>query len=122
MSRRRLRVNDLIRQEIADLLRHQVKDPRLKCLLTVTEVVTSADLRHAKVYISVLGGEEEKKEALAGLERASGYLRRELGERLSLRYIPELVFQRDESIERGSHLLELIKKVAPDPQQPADQA
>jgi len=117
-----LRVNDLIRQEIADLLRHQVKDPRLKCLLTVTEVVTSADLRHAKVYISVLGGEEEKREALAGLERASGYLRRELGERLSLRYIPELVFQRDESIERGSHLLELIKKVAPDPQQPADQA
>lgn len=122
MSRRRLRVNDIIRQEIADLLSHQVKDPRLKCLMTVTEVVASADLRHAKVYISVLGGEEEKREALAGLERASGYLRRELGERLSLRYIPELVFQLDESIERGSHLLELMKKVASGPEQPADES
>lgn len=107
------RVNELIREEISDLLRREIKDPRLDCFMSVTEVVTSPDLRHAKVYVSVMGTEEEKRQAEKGLAAASGFLRRGLGERLSLRYIPELCFQRDESIERGSHLLELIKSVAP---------
>jgi ribosome-binding factor A len=77
----------------------------------VTEVVTSPDLRHAKVFFSIMGTEEEKLQAEKGLAAASGFLRKGLGERLSLRYTPELSFHRDESIERGSRLLELIKEV-----------
>jgi ribosome-binding factor A len=107
------RVNDLIREEISDLLIRVVRDPRLGGLISVTEVVTSQDLRHAKVYVSIMGTEEEKRQAEDGLAAASGFIRKGLGERLSLRYTPELSFERDESIERGSRLLELIKEVTP---------
>ena len=114
MSTRRIaRVNDLLRREISELLMHDVRDPRLSGLLSVTEVRTSSDLRHARVYVSVMGSEEEKKQVEEGLAAASGYLRRGLGERITLRYIPELDFRRDDSIERGSRLLGLIKEVAP---------
>lgn len=114
MSTRRIaRVNDLIRKEISELLLREIRDPRLGGLLSVTEVDTSPDLRHAKVFVSVMGSEEEKRQAEEGLAAASGFLRRSLGERLSLRRIPQLDFQRDESIERGGHLLELIEEVAP---------
>jgi len=114
MSTRRIaRVNDLIRKEISELLMREIRDPRLGGLLSVTEVDTSPDLRHAKVFVSVMGSEEEKRGVEEGLAAASGFLRRSLGERLSLRHIPQLDFQRDESIERGSRLLELIKEVAP---------
>ena len=107
------RINDLLRKEISELIMRETNDPRLGGLVSVTEVVTSADLRHAKVFISVMGSEEEKRQAEEGLAAASGFLRRGLGERVVLRYIPQLTFQRDESIERGSRLLELIKEVAP---------
>jgi ribosome-binding factor A len=114
MSTRRIaKVNDAIRREISELLMREIRDPRLGGLLSVTEVVTSADLRHAKVYVSVMGSEEERKQVEEGLAAASGFLRRGLGERLKIRYVPELAFFRDDSIERGSHLLELINEVAP---------
>ena len=107
------RVNDVIRREISELLMHEIRDPRLSGLLSVTEVDTSPDLRFAKVFVSVMGSEEEKRQVEQGLAAASGFLRRGLAERVTLRYIPELVFHRDESIERGSRLLELINEVAP---------
>ena len=114
MSTRRIsRVNDIIRKEISSLLMHEIRDPRLGGLLSVTEVDTSPDLKYAKVFISVMGSEEEKKQVEKGLAAACGYLRRGLGERLTLRYIPQLSFHRDESIERGSRLLEMIDDVAP---------
>ncbi|MFC2059093.1 30S ribosome-binding factor RbfA [Chloroflexota bacterium] len=112
MTRRRERVNELIRKEVSDLLRREVKDPRLKGFITITEVSVSPDLRHAKVFVSVMGTEEECQQALGGLAAASGFMRRQLGGRLSLRYTPELVFERDQSIEHGSHLLELMKEVS----------
>lgn len=112
MSRRTQRVNGLIRDEISLLLQRQVKDPRLGGLVTVTGVSTSADLRHAKIFVSIMGGETEKREALAGLDRASSFFRRELAERISLRRIPELSFRRDDSIERGVHLLKLIERLS----------
>ena len=80
--------------------------------MTVTEVATSADLRHAKVFISVMGSEDEKRETLKCLSAASGFFRRELGERLALRYIPELSFEKDDSIERCAHILRLIDQLA----------
>lgn len=114
MTRRVQRVNELIREEISELLRREVNDPRINGLISVTEVVTSPDLRHARVYVSTMGTEEEKVQVEEGLAAASGFIRRLLGDRISLRYVPELSFQRDDSIERGSRLLELIKEVAPD--------
>jgi len=106
------RVNDVIRREISELLMREIRDPRLSGLLSVTEVDTSPDLRSAKVFVSVMGSEEEKRRVEQGLAAASGFLRHGLAERVTLRYIPELVFHRDESIERGSRLLELIDEVA----------
>jgi ribosome-binding factor A len=110
MSRRTERVNQLLREEISELLR-QAKDPRLDSFVTVTEVVISPDLRHAKVFVSILGDEKEQERVLAGLEAASGFLRRQLAPRLTMRFIPELAFVRDDSIERGSHLLQLIDRI-----------
>jgi ribosome-binding factor A len=112
-TRRIERVNELIREEISELIRREVKDPRLDSFISVTEVVTSPDLRHARVFVSIMGTDEEKQQVEKGLAAAAGFLRRELGERLTLRYTPELVFQLDDSIERGSRLLQLINEVAP---------
>lgn len=117
MTHRIERVNHLIRQEISLLLQRQVKDPRLGGLVSVTEVVTSPDLKHARVFVSRIGSEEEKKETLGALVTASGFLRRELARRLSLRYIPELDFHWDTSIEQGAHILELIDRVTKDGEQ-----
>ncbi|MDY6917769.1 MAG: 30S ribosome-binding factor RbfA [Chloroflexota bacterium] len=111
MTRRTERINDLIREQISELLHRQVKDPRLSCFLTVTRVNTSVDLRHAKVFVSVMGSEEEKKAAMAGLDSASGFLYRELRGRLSLRRMPELRFQLDRSMERGAEVLDLMREV-----------
>lgn len=111
MAHRIERVNSLIRQEISQLLQRQVNDPRLGSLITVTEVSTSADLKYARVFVSRIGSEEEKKETLSALASASGFFRRELAKHLKLRYIPVLSFQWDDSIERGDHLLQLIDKI-----------
>jgi len=108
------RVNSIIRYEISQLLQRQVKDPRLGNFVTVTEVSTSPDLRYARVFISRIGSEEEKRETLSALVSASGFFRRQLAKRLRLRHIPELSFQWDDSIRRGAHLLELIDKVTTD--------
>ena len=105
------RVNNLIRHELSQLLQCQVKDPRLGSFITVTGVSTSPDLRYAKIFVSRIGSEEEKQQALSGLVAASGFLRNELAKRLGLRRIPELRFQCDDSIERGARLLSLIDEV-----------
>jgi len=110
-SRRIARLNDAFREEISDLLRRQVKDPRLAVFITVTRVEISADISHAKVYVSVMGSEEDRKGALQGLEAASSFLRREIGHRLALRRTPELRFRRDDSMEQGAHVLELLDEV-----------
>ncbi len=114
MGHRIERVNSLIRQEISELLQRQVKDPRLGNLVAVTNVSTSPDLRHAKIFISRIGSEEEKQETLSVLAAASGFFRNELAKRLRLRHIPELNFQWDDSIERGDYLLQLIDEVSSD--------
>jgi ribosome-binding factor A len=110
-SRRIARLNDAFRDEISDLLRRQVKDPRLAVFITVTRVETSADISHAKVFVSVMGSEEDRESALKGLEAASSFLRREIGHRLALRRTPELSFRRDDSMEQGAHVLELLDEV-----------
>jgi len=112
MSHRIERVNNLIRQEISELLQRQVKDPRLGTFVAVTEVVTSPDLRHAKVFVSCISSKGEKQETLSALAGASRFFRKELAKNLRLRRIPELSFHWDDSIERGDHLIQLIDQVS----------
>lgn len=109
-SNKILRVNEDIRRVLSALLR-DMKDPRLQQgMLSITEVDTTGDLRFAKVYISVLGQADEK-ELKKGLRSASGYLRRELGARLDLRYTPELIFELDGSIARGAEISRLLNEL-----------
>ena len=112
MSHRIEKVNSLIREVISELLRREMRDPRLGELVTVTEVSTTPDLRHARVYVSHIGSEEEKRETLNSLNAASGFLRGELAKRLGLRRVPELSFEWDTSIEHGDRILRLIDKVS----------
>lgn len=111
MSRRTQRLNDLLREELGQLLLHQVRDPRLSGVVTVTSVEVASDLSLARVFISSLGGHEEKAQTMDGITAASGYLRRELAQRLSLRRIPRLAFFRDDSIQEGVETLHLINRV-----------
>ena len=106
------RINGEIQQELASLLR-SVKDPRVaEAMLTVTHVDTTSDLRYARVYVSALNCEDEKG-LLKGLKSAAGFLRRELGSKLSLRYTPELQFFVDDSIAYGAHILDMLSHVKP---------
>jgi ribosome-binding factor A len=112
MTRRIERLNSVIQQEISQLLREQVNDPRLTSLISITEVSTSSDLRHTKVFISTFGDNVDKKEILQGFTAASGFLRRQLANRLQLRHMPELSFHFDDSIEHAAEVLKLIDEVA----------
>ena len=104
------RINEEIQRELSDLLR-ELKDPRVhKTMLSITRVETTPDLRYAKIYVSLLD-KEYTKETLAGLKSSAGYLRRELGRNLQLRYTPELQWQPDDSITQGAHILELLSKL-----------
>ena len=114
MSHRIEQVNKLLRRALSDLLQRQIKDPRLDTFVTVTEVSTSTDLRHAKVFVSHLGSEAEKQEILRVLGAASGFLRKELAQHLKMRRIPELSFYWDDSLERGDLILKLIDQVTKD--------
>ena len=107
-SNRIPRINDAIQKELSALLR-TVKDPRVsEGMLTITHVDTTSDLRYARVYVSALNCPDEKG-LLKGLKSAAGYLRRELGMAMSLRYTPELQFTADDSIEYGAHILEMLR-------------
>ncbi len=112
MTRRTERINDLIQEELSNLLHRQVKDPRLGCFLTVTRVDTSTDLRYAKVFVSIMGSEEEKKGAMDGLASASGFIYREMKGRLSIRRMPQLDFHLDNSMEQGAEVLHLMKQIS----------
>ncbi len=113
------RINEEIQRELSTLLR-TVKDPRLQnALVTITHVDTTSDLRYARIFISALDKGQEA-EMMKGLKSASGYLRRELGAALRLRYTPELQFIADDSIEQGAHILEMLRN--PEVVKPANPA
>ena len=101
------RINEEIQRELASLIPN-VKDPRVSGLISVTAVDTTPDLRYAKIYISVLD-KSDCAQVLKGLKSASGYLSRELGHALQLRYTPELTFVRDNSIDQGAHILDMLR-------------
>ena len=101
------RINEEIQRELSALIR-TVKDPRVHGLVSLTAVETTPDLRYAKVYVSVLDS-SDVKEVVKGLKSAGGYLRRELGRALQLRYTPELLFVEDDSIGQGAHILSMLR-------------
>ena len=106
------RINTEIQRELSELFR-SVKDPRVSgAMLTITHVDTTSDLRYARVYISALDRTDEK-DLMRGLKSASGWLRRELGQHLTLRYTPELQFFADDSIAYGAHILDMLNHVKP---------
>lgn len=109
-SNRINRINEEIQKELSSLLR-TVKDPRVQdTMISITRVETTPDLRYTKVYVSFLQA-EKVKDAMAGLKSAGGYLRRQLGHNLQLRYSPEIVWSLDDSITYGAHMLELINSL-----------
>ena len=111
MSRRIDRVNELLRLEISQVLARQIKDPRLSGVITITEVKTTPDFRNALVLLSVMGDQEAKKSALAGIESAAKFLRRELRGRLTLRYVPFLRFALDDSLEHADRLMRIMNQI-----------
>lgn len=112
MSRRTERVNDLLREELSQLLREELNDPRIAGILTVTRVDVSPDLRRAVAYASVLGTPDERASTMAALDNARPYLRRELSRRLTLRYTPEVVFVADTTMEEAQQLTDLMRQTA----------
>ena len=101
------RINEEIQRELSALIR-TVKDPRVHGLVSITAVDTTSDLRYSKIYVSVLD-KSDGSEVVKGLKSAGGYLRRELGAALKLRYTPELQFVADDSIGKGAHILSLLR-------------
>ena len=107
MTQRTQRIDELLRQEIGQALEREVTDPGIG-FVTVTKVETAPDLSHARVWVSVIGSDERRKEALAGLRRAMPYIRRGLGRKIQLRRIPELDVRLDDSLVRGTRVLQII--------------
>lgn len=109
-SRRQSRVSELLQRELARMISYELRDPRL-ATVTVTRVEVTPDLRLARVYISTLGTESSGQDAVASLEHAGGYLRRQLSQRTELRYLPELRFIHDTSIEQGQRMNILLDEI-----------
>lgn len=104
------RLAEVIRTEASDIILQGLKDPRIG-FISITDVVVSGDLRHAKIFVSVLGDREAKQRTMAGLNRATGHVRSQLSARLAMRFVPEILFRLDDSIERGARVSSLLRKV-----------
>lgn len=102
------RINGEVQKELSNIIRSEIKDPRIHPLTSVVAVEVAPDLKHCKAYISVLGGDEERKETLAGLRCAEGFIRRQLASSVNLRNTPEITFIMDTSIEYGVNMTKMI--------------
>lgn len=109
-SQRPGRVQEAIRQEVSKILHDQIRDPRLG-FLTITGVELTNDLRFARIYFSVLGDDKAKKLALKGLNSAKGYIKGILGDRIKLRYMPDIEFKIDETLDRTQHIYDLFEQI-----------
>jgi len=104
------RLREEIKREASDIIQRRMKDPRIG-FTTVTDVEVTMDLRQVKIFISVLGDEEARAKTVAGLERAKGFIRTELGRAIRLRHTPEVQFEYDQSLEQGARVLQLLSDV-----------
>ena len=110
-SQRLQKINDEIKKEAAEVLRAELKDPRVSAMTTVTSAQTTSDLKQCKIFVSVLGDDGAKKEAMDGLRNAAPYLRKMLAMRVNLRNTPEITFVLDESLEYGMKMDKLFKEI-----------
>ena len=111
-SRRVSRISSLIKREVSQMLLYDIKDDRVGAgMVSVTDVQVSGDLQHAKIFVSIYGTEAAKIETMEGLQSSTGFVRRELGQRVSLRRTPEIAFLEDSSIERGDRIINLINRL-----------
>jgi len=117
-GKRAMRVGDLILREMAFLLLEKVEDPRVQGV-TLTGIRLSNDLKQAKVFYSVLGGEGQVEKALAGLNSARGFIKKQIGTRMELRYVPEISFVHDASLEAGSHMERVFEEIGASEKGPA---
>ncbi len=109
-SQRAGRVQEAIRQEVSKILHEEIRDPRLG-FLTITGVELTNDLRYARIYFSVLGEDKKKRLALKGLNSAKGHIRGLIGDRIKLRYVPDIEFKIDETLARTQHIYDLFEKI-----------
>ena len=107
------KLQELIKQEMSKMLLKELKDPRIG-FVTVTDVEMTGDLREAKIYVSIMGGEEQVTSSLEGLNSALGFIRREIGQRVRLRFTPEISFALDTSLDYGDHIQKLLLQVEGD--------
>ena len=107
------RVQELMKQELSKIIWQDLKDPRIG-FVTVTAVDVSSDLRNAKVYVSLMGSEQQIADSWRGLQSSRGFLRREIGHRVRLRYTPELTLELDKSVDYGVHIQELLQQIKKD--------
>jgi len=105
------KVAHLMRREVADILERKLRDPGLVSTVTVTDVQVTHDLSFAKIFVTVLGDEKARAQAMEALKRATGFVRHELGDRLELREMPELRFEYDVSLDRGHRVEDLLRKI-----------
>ena len=106
------RINEEVKREVSNIIQNEIKDPRLTAMVSVTDVKVTRDLRYAKVFVSIFGkNDEEKNNTFVALKNASGYIRKEIGQRINLRYNPQITFELDDSINYGMHIEELIQRV-----------
>ncbi|WMI82656.1 30S ribosome-binding factor RbfA [Anaerotignum sp. MB30-C6] len=108
------RINDEILKELSQIIRGELKDPRIGSMTSVVRVETTPDLKYCKVYVSVLGNDEEKDSVMIGLKNASGFIRRLIAQRVNLRFTPEFTFKLDESAEYAIHMDQLISQISKD--------
>jgi len=121
-GRRVERVAALIRRETSELLIHGIRDERVhQGMVSITDVEVSGDLQHCKIFVSIYGEDADKRNVLEGLKAASGYLRGELGRRLQMRRAPEVVFQLDRGIEKGTSVLNLLNRLEEERQERDEQ-
>lgn len=105
------RVAEEIKKAVSQIINNEIKDPRVSGLISVTKVEMTKDLRHAKIFLSIYGEESEKQKVFEGLKNAEGFIRKELAHRVRMKFIPEISFKMDESIEYGIHIYKLLEEV-----------
>ncbi|WP_069789366.1 30S ribosome-binding factor RbfA [Cyanobacterium sp. IPPAS B-1200] len=113
-SRRIEKVSSLIKREVSQMLINEIKDDRVGAgMVSITHVEVSGDLQHAKVFVSIYGTSEAKKETMEGLKACTSFVRRSLGQKINLRHTPEIRFMEDSSLEKGDQLIQLINRITP---------
>lgn len=105
------RINEEIKKDVSNTIQNKIKDPRLTAMVSVTDVDVTRDLSYAKVFVSIFGTDEQKKEALKILKSSAGFIRKEIGRNVKLRHVPEVIIELDETLDKASHLEEIFHQI-----------